>query len=192
MGGVKIVLKQKVENNNLVIELPTDSNKIPILDVLKKSNEKYGGYISIEMKPPYKPRTTGINSQNSLTWKLITIIAREMGEDTDYVENLVKIKATSKGYPYKTIEGQIVPASMTKINTVECSYLIDTCYEMCSFLGIVLEPDLAKERKPVFSMQEEQETVSVTDIVQQALSEASKKETEEEIHNADLFDGDIF
>lgn len=158
MGGVKIVLKQKVENNNLVIELPSNSSKIPILDVLKKSNEKYGGYISLEIKPPYKPRTTGLNSQNNLTWKLITIIAQEMGEDTDYVENLVKIKATSKGYPYKTIEGQIVPASMTKINTVECSYLIDTCYEMCSFLGIVLEPDLAKQ-EPAIDEKANEETM---------------------------------
>jgi len=176
MGGVKTVLKQTVVDNQLILELPAQPYKQAILEVLKKSDEKYGGYISIELKQPYKPRTTGKDSQNNLVWALITVIANEMGEDTDYVENLIKIKATSKGYPYKIIEGQMCPASMTKINTVECSYLIDTCYEMCSFLGIVLEPELTRQ-EPVIDEKANAETMKALGL---------EYETEEN------YQGDIF
>jgi hypothetical protein len=59
----------------------------------------------------------------------------------------LKVKAIAKGYPYHVskITGQPEPESMTKINTVEMSYLIDTAYEVCAFLGIVLEPELKQE-----------------------------------------------
>lgn len=167
MGGVKIVLKQKVENNNLIFELPSEPYKSQIIQVLSKCNEKCNGFCSLTINRPYKPRTTGADSQNNLTWKLITIISNEMGEDVQTVEQLAKKKAISKGYPYKEVMGEVIPASMKEINTVECSYLIDTLYEMVAFLGIVLEPELQKgnEKTEVEDKQlEEQEEQFMGDI----------------------------
>lgn len=147
MSAVKFIVKQRVENNNLVIELPTEPYKARLLEVLEKCNSKCNGYCSIELNRPYKPRTTGQNSQNNLVWKLIQIISDETGEDVSEIEHQLKVKAINRGYPYHVspITAEPVPESMRKINTVECSYLIETLYEIIAFLGIILEPQLAKE-----------------------------------------------
>ena len=109
--------------------------------VSKLCEEKYGGYIRLEMSPPYKGRTTGENSQNNLIWKLITLIAEETGNELGDVEEAVKERATRRGYPFHVnkITGKMNPESMTKINTVEAGYLIDELLQICSELGIDTE-----------------------------------------------------
>ena len=44
-------------------------------------DNKYSGYMKLEMSPPYRPRSTGLNSQNNLIWKLITEIAKATGNE---------------------------------------------------------------------------------------------------------------
>lgn len=170
MSGVKLVVRQKIENNMLCIELPAQPYKQRLLEVLKKCNDKCNGYCTIEINRPYKPRTTGKLSQNNLVWKLIQIIADETGEEVKEIEHQAKMKAISRGYPYHVspITAEPVPESMKKINTVECSYLIDTLYEIVAFLGINLEPELSKENH-----KEE-----VSSLVDQALREKDSFEYE--------------
>lgn len=146
MTGVKVVLKHTVIGNNLIFELPAQPYKQKIIEVLDSCNKKANGYVSVDINRPYKPRTTGEGSQNNLFYKLVTIIANEIGDDIENVKRDIKIKAVSKGYPMTVskITGEINPYSTTRINTVEMSYLIDTCYEVISFLGIILEPELNK------------------------------------------------
>lgn len=175
MGAIKIVAKQKVQDNQIIIDLPSEPYKSQVMHVLNLCNEKCGGYCSVQINRPYKPRTTGEGSQNNLTWKLITIVANEMGEEVETVENLAKKKAISKGYPYKEVMGEVVPASMRTINTLENSYLIDTLYEMVAFLGIELEPELVKE-EPVFDEKANEETMKALGM-----------EYEEEEYQGDIF-----
>lgn len=101
-------------------------------------SQKYGGYIKLDLSPPYKSRTTGAGSQNNKFWAVCTAIANETGEDIKEVERDLKIRAISKGYPYHVskLTGQPVGESMTKIDTVQMSYLIETALEVCAFLGI--------------------------------------------------------
>ena len=75
---------------------------------------KYGGYVKLELSPPYRPRTTGLESQNNLIWRLITIIANETGNELADVEEAVKERALRRGYPRKInpITGKVKPASM--------------------------------------------------------------------------------
>ena len=102
---------------------------------------KYGSYIKLEMSAPYKPRSTGLNSQNNLIWKLITEIAKATGNELQDVEDAVKERAVKRGYPYhqNKITGRIVPASMTTINTVEAGYLIEELYQIASEYEINVE-----------------------------------------------------
>ena len=109
---------------------------------LKELSEKnYGGFIRLEMSPPYKPRTTGLNSQNNLIWKLITEIAKETGNELQDVEDAAKMQAIKMGYPYKQnkITGQVKPLSMTEIDTQQAGFLIDELYAIAAEYNVDLK-----------------------------------------------------
>ena len=97
-------------------------------------DKKYGSYIRIELSPPYRARTTGENSQNNLIWKLITLIAKETGNELEDVEAGAKERALKRGYPYhiNKITGKPMPASMRTITTVQAGYLIDELYAIAA------------------------------------------------------------
>lgn len=143
---MKIVCYTEPQEKGLLLRYPSQSVKAELLHLWEGAKKKYNGYLTLTLDKPYKSRTTGRGSQNNLFWKLVEIISNENGEDPKQNEHDLKIKAIAKGYPYhiSKITGQPAPESMTKINTVEMSYLIDTAYEVIAFLGIVLEPDLSK------------------------------------------------
>ena len=147
---MKIIAYTELTENGLLIHYPTKAVKAEIEHLYQGAKEKCNGYMTVTLDKPYKSRSTGPGSQNNLFWKLVQLICNENGEEPKETERQLKEKAIAKGYPYhvSTITGKPVPESMTKINTVEMSYLIDTAYEVCAFLGIVLEPDLKKEEAP--------------------------------------------
>ena len=103
--------------------------------------KKYGGYVRMDMSPPYRPRSTGQNSQNNLIWKLITVIANETGNELEDVEIAVKERALKRGYPYRQnkLTGKPIPASMATINTVEASMLIEELYQLAAEYEINLD-----------------------------------------------------
>ena len=143
MGKQKVVMQisaLKGENNKFSLELLTGNAAVfnLIRPVVEKCNKSYGGYIQIEVSPPYKKRTTGELSQNNLIWRLITLIANETGNDIHDVEMAAKERAVKRGYPYHVngITGRLTLSSMTEINTVEAGYLIDELHALCAEMGI--------------------------------------------------------
>lgn len=143
---MKIVCYTEPMEKGLLLYFPSSAVKSEMLNLWQGVKEKYNGYLTVELKKPYKSRTTGKGSQNNLFWKLVQIICDEIGEEPAIVEADLKQKAIAKGFPYhiSKISGKPVPESTTKINTVEMACLIDTAYEVIAFLGIVLEPALKK------------------------------------------------
>lgn len=170
---MKSVLQFEIKDNGVLMLFPSEiTYKEKLLQILHKCQDKTNSYCSIDIERPYKPRTTGEGSQNNLFWSIATVIANEIGEDIREVEKDLKMKAISKGYPYDVskITSEPNPWSMTKINTIQMSYLIDTAYEVCGFLGITLPPELIREEP----------------------KSKVKQEIEEEIENAFNYSGDIF
>lgn len=141
---MKYVMKAETIEKGIILYYPDKAIKTKLIDLLKSVKEKYNGYLTVDIQKPYKSRTTGKGSQNNLFWKLVQLISEENGEDIKETEHDLKIKAISKGYPYhlSKLTGQPIPESTTKINTVEMSYLIETAYEVCAFLGIVTENEM--------------------------------------------------
>lgn len=103
-------------------------------------NKNYGGYIKLDMSPPYKARTTGLGSQNSKIWALIQQIAEATGNELQDVEDALKERAMKRGYPYSMnqLTGRPRPLSMTLIDTKEASILIDELHQLAAELGINL------------------------------------------------------
>ena len=143
---MKIACYTEPIEKGFLLHYPSLAVKTELLQMWERSKEKYNCYMTVELKMPYRARTTGKGSQNNLYWALVQVIANETGEETQSIHEELKFKAISKGFPYhiSKISGKPVPESTTKVNTVEMSYLIDTAYEVIAFLGIVLDPELQK------------------------------------------------
>ena len=82
----------------------------------------------------------------------------------------MKDKAIAKGYPYHINPVTHRPSgdSMKGINTVEMSYLIDTAYEECAEQGIILTPNLVREK----------EEFDASRVAEEALEKTDEKELE--------------
>ena len=141
---MKAVFYTEITDKGLLLHYPDDGFKNKIIQLWNSAKKRFNGYLTVEIEKPYPARTTGKGSQNNLIWRLISVICSETGDTPQETELDLKLKATGKGYPYhvSAITGRMIPESMTKINTVQMSYLIDTAYEVIAFLGITLEPNL--------------------------------------------------
>lgn len=106
--------------------------------VVELCTKKHGGYMKLEISPPYRQRSTGQGSQNNKIWGMITQICKETGYNAADMEEYAKKRATVRGYPYTVnpLTGDIKYASMADINTVEASYLIDELYVIAAEAGV--------------------------------------------------------
>ena len=142
MIKTKVILRIKdFTDGDLILNASDFGVRAAVKNITELCTERYGGFIKLEMTPPYKPRSTGKGSQNSKIWACIQQIAQETGNDIDDVEDYIKMKAVARGYPYKVskLSGQIRPSSMRDINTAEANLLIEELKKLASELGIVLE-----------------------------------------------------
>lgn len=128
----------------LLLSVSDNGVRAMLKGLVELCEQKYGGYVKLEMSPPYRSRTTGRGSQNSKIWACIQQIAKETGNDVQDVEDAVKERAMKRGYPYKVnpLTGKVKPASMTTINTVEAGYLIEELYQIASEMDIRLDEDV--------------------------------------------------
>ena len=138
---MKVCCYTEQTENGLLFHFPSLAVKQKMLDVFNLAKEKSNGYMTVDFGRVYKTRTTGEGSQNNKFYALVTEICKETGNDIEDVKDALKERAIKRGYPYKVnkMTGRIRPASTTKINTVEMSYLIDEAKQVCAELGIVIE-----------------------------------------------------
>lgn len=178
--GVTLVLKHKKNALDCIaFEKPSRQFETKLNNILNDCDDK-GGFVSVTIDNPKKPRTTGALSQNNLIWRLITIISDATGDTTHQVEEGLKDRAMSKGYPYHIsgVTKKPVGNSMATISTVEASYLIDTAYEVIAELGIILEPQDSKTVNEGLISQKEfvdEKKVDTVSLAQSALESESKE-----------------
>lgn len=142
-----IILKNIRESGKISFEEPGGGYAQKLRELLAKAWDKNNGFLSLTLELPKRPRTIGAGSQNNLIWKLISLIASEVGDDSPGFEDTergVKLRALSRGYPFRVnrLTGAREPLSMTKIDTEQAKALIDTLIEICAELGIQLPPNI--------------------------------------------------
>ena len=102
--------------------------------------EKTGDYLQLRMGLPRKPRTTGWRSQNHHINGHCQQIAMETGNSFSAVKERMKVLAIGRGYPIETlVDGTVLPASETDVDTVEAGYLIDAIDQFAAEWGITLK-----------------------------------------------------
>ena len=92
----------------------------------------------VRISAPRRRRTTGERSQSHHLNGHVQTIAMETGNDFEAVKQVVKLRAISMGYPFKTYHGITVPQSEADASTVECALLIDAVHQLAAEEGIVL------------------------------------------------------
>lgn len=127
-------LRIKTGKENIVsFELPKHYLEA-YASLLQKSPE----YLSLEIGLPRKARTTGDLSQNHAVNGSIQQICVSTSQDFDAMKYYLKYKAIDRGYPFDTIDGMVVPWSESRIDTIQCGYLIDAIYQFAAEQGIKL------------------------------------------------------
>ena len=108
--------------------------------------------VNVTIEEPFRPRTTGVGSQNhALNW-IIQVICQETGQDFQTTKEYIKSKAVEMGYPMLTRKrmekGQIVEEVITDwygnprgiseadSSVEQCSILIDCAIMLATELGI--------------------------------------------------------
>jgi hypothetical protein len=127
-------VRYSLQGDRLCLEIPRGQLHLVQAEALKAS----AGYFQVELRKPGKPRTTGQGSQSHHINGHVAQIAQETGNDFDDVKNAAKHMALSRGYPYHTIAGQVVPYSETELNTEQAGHLIEALHQIAAELGIQL------------------------------------------------------
>lgn len=141
MSGVTITL-QRVDIKGRIAFIPPKEPELQeaIRKVLRTCRDKNNDYVAVTLARPYKPRTTGPDSQNHMLNGNIMQIVNETGNDYETVKYCVKMIAVEQlGYPFQTVAGHVVPKRERDCNTEECSKLIEASFMLAAELGIILE-----------------------------------------------------
>lgn len=100
---------------------------------------KYGGYVKLELSPPYRQRTL---PENAKYWAMCTEYANYLGSTKEQVSNGVKWRACDEGLwelvdvPFSKT-GKKEPKSTADSDVREMSILIDVLYRIAAEDGYV-------------------------------------------------------
>lgn len=108
--------------------------------LIAQSSERWGGYLSMTLDRPRKPRTTGPKSQNAHLRGHEQTIAEFTGYALWEVHDIVK--ANTKGWPQHPVSlgalSKMEYASEADIDTVVCAEAIETCHKIAHEIGCTL------------------------------------------------------
>ena len=140
MAEVRMTLKRINEKGHIKFIAPTEIELQEALRrILTTCRDKYDDYVQVTFQPPYKPRTTGKNSQNHHLNGHIVQICNVTGNDYEVIKYCIKMLAVEQfGYPFETINGYVVPKSEKNCNTEECAKLIEAAHMFAAKAEIIL------------------------------------------------------
>lgn len=106
-----------------------------------ESARKLGEWVTVDIRRPHRPRSTGPDSQNNMAWKWLRAIALATGNELEAVEAACKLSALDEGYPVEKVLGQWVAKKQSDLTVEECSKWIGTIQRIAAEMGVSLEED---------------------------------------------------
>lgn len=143
MAEVSLVMKRVNMKGHICFEAPSEEDlQAALRHVLTICRDRHNDFVRVTIKPPYKPRTTGPNSQNHHLNGHIVQICNAMSSNYEVIKYCVKMIAVENlEYPFETIAGHIVPKPESECDTEECAKLIEASHMLAGQLGIILRED---------------------------------------------------
>ena len=113
------------QDGTLLLSVSDFGVRTMLKELVELCENKYGGYIKLEMSPPYKPRSL---DQNSRYWARCTEFAKFCGSTKDEVSYGVKERAVEMGlWRGKAVlfskTGKVIPDSSATADTAEMAVL---------------------------------------------------------------------
>ena len=129
---MKILANYILDKSGLFIPYPS----IPIKEQIEKIAKGFE-QLAVTIEKPYPTRSS---EQNKFFWGIVQEISKASGADFDDIENEIKERALTRGYPYtlNTVNGKPKAESMTKVNTLQMGYLIDEAVQFAAEQGVVI------------------------------------------------------
>lgn len=125
----------------LFLSVDNAGAKVVLKDLIESCKQKYGGYIKVELSPPYRDRTL---SQNALYYARCTAYANFIGSTKNEVSKGVKWRACDEGLwelvdvPFSKT-GRKEPKSTADADVQEMSVLLDVLDRIASEDGFVFD-----------------------------------------------------
>lgn len=125
----------------LSLSFDDSSVRYCVANIVKQCAWKHGGYVKIEIQPPYKQRTI---PENNRFWAMCTEYANYCGSTKDEVAMGVKWRACDEGLwelvdvPFSKT-GRKEPKSTAESDTKEMAILMDVLERIASEDGYVFE-----------------------------------------------------
>ena len=129
---MKILANYILDKSGLFIPYPSMAIKEQIEKVAKGFEQ-----LAVTIEKPYPTRSS---EQNKFFWGIVQEIAKASGADFDDIEDEIKERALTRGYPYtiNTVNGRPKAESMTKVNTVQMGLLIDEAIQFAAEQGVII------------------------------------------------------
>ena len=143
MAELRITLERVDEKGYLKFKAPEEIElRAALQNVLKLCRDKYNDYVQVIIKPPYKARTTGPDSQNHHLNAHIIQICNETKHSYEIIKYCIKMLAVEQmEYPYEEVDGHIMPKGERDCNTEECAKLIEASHLWAAEHGIILREE---------------------------------------------------
>ncbi len=143
MNEIIIVAKRIINPNQCIASWELPHSVREYYDFWTKQQIAKGiNFDKLIIKKPFKPRTTGLRSQNHRINGFIQQIAMHTGIDFDVLKYYFKKKAIKRGYPFETDpEGEAIPLSEAKIDTTQAGYLNDEIEQFADENDITLREE---------------------------------------------------
>jgi hypothetical protein len=129
-----------VTSKFLCFAKPT-SNKSALHELLTKCEEKCGGYVSVKLDAPHRPRSTGWKSQNHHLYGHLRQLCEVTGYTMSELKQVVKEDTPSWPVTFKEFRGKKrkVYASESDVSVEVESEAIEICHRTAADLGVLLE-----------------------------------------------------
>ena len=129
-----------VNLDELRIEIPCDYVEA-VRAMGAKVIQKHNRFCQITFGTPFRPKSTGPESQNSHAWGHCRQIAGEIGDDIRAVMREAQIRAIPMGYPFKSGRLGPVPTPWEEASSAEASLVIEALHGIASFIPMRLKED---------------------------------------------------
>lgn len=137
----------KTSDGTIKAEPPKGATAEKRKALMDACHTKHGGFVTIKLSTPHRPRTTGDKSQNHHFNGHCQLISQLTGQPIDDVRRFIKARAVSRGYPMLggwdgepllDMWGNIQGISEAYASVEQCKMLIDEVHQFAAEEGIAL------------------------------------------------------